>query len=55
MLVEYPKDWEKHMKKGKTRTFLPDTPKSIIEEAKKIDDRMLEYTGKHFFSFDATI
>ena len=44
-------EWRQYMIKGKTLTFAPDTPKEIINEAKKINEASLEYEGKPYFHF----
>lgn len=51
MLCSFPYEWRQYMIKGKTLTFGPNTPKEILEEAKKINEASLKYEGKPYFSF----
>lgn len=51
MLVNYPYEWSRYMIEGKVRTFKTDTPKEILEEAKKINAKAIEYEGKPYFYF----
>lgn len=52
MLVDYPREWHKYFIPGETRTFSKNTPKSIIEKAKGINESAIRYNGKKFFSFE---
>lgn len=52
MLVDYPQEWRKYMVKGGTRLFSKNTPKDIIEKAKKINEKMIRIAGKPFFLFE---
>jgi len=52
MLVDYPTEWEHFMINGKIRTFSKSTPKEIIEEAKKINEKAIRTGGKPFFFFE---
>lgn len=52
MFVNYPYEWRKYLLKDKVRTFSKDTPKEIIEEAKKINEASLELEEKLYFHFE---
>jgi hypothetical protein len=52
MLIDYPMEWRHFMIKGKTRTFSKNTPKEIVEEAKKINAKTIRTAGRPFFFFE---
>lgn len=37
---------------GKIRTFSKSTPKEIVEEAKKINEKLIRTAGRPFFFFE---
>lgn len=51
MLCSFPYEWRQYMVEGKVRTFCAETPKEIIEKAKEINAKSLEYEGKPYFFF----
>lgn len=51
MLVDYPYEWRRYMLEGKVRTFSSETPEDIIEKAKEINKKAIEYEGKPYFFF----
>ena len=51
MLCDFPYEWRQYMVKGKVRTFRDDTPKEIIEQAKKINEKAIKYEGEPYFHF----
>lgn len=51
MLCSFPYEWTQYMVEGKVRTFIKETPKDIIKEAKKINEKALKYEGKPYFHF----
>ena len=53
MLVDYPYEWNKYMVPGKVRTFKKETPADVLEEAKKINKKIFNHTGKNYFFFEA--
>ncbi len=52
MLVDFPREWRKYFVDGKIRTFSADTPDEIIEKAKDINEKIMNYAGKEFFHFE---
>lgn len=52
MLIDYPYEWCHFMIKGKIRTFSKNTPKEIIEQAKKINKVTIQTAGRPYFFFE---
>lgn len=52
MLIDYPREWNEYFVDGKIMTFSADTPKEIIEKAKKVNHTTMMTAGKEFFHFE---
>ncbi|CDE12003.1 hypothetical protein [Ruminococcus sp. CAG:330] len=52
MLIDYPMEWRKYMRKGKTRTFSKSTPLEIVKKAKEINKETIRLAEKPFFFFE---
>lgn len=52
MLVNYPLEWDKYIIPGSNRMFSNKTPEEIIEKAKVINEKMIRFAGRPFFTFE---
>lgn len=52
MFCSFPYEWRQHMIDGAVRTFKSNTPRDIIDQAKKINEKSLEYEGSPYFFFE---
>lgn len=49
MLVDYPDEWRKYMTSPGNKIFKKDTPKEVIERARRTNEHLMKTCGMTFY------